>query len=96
MVGFTVRLLYSRGKSPGIHWIGGWMGPKTGMDDVEEKNLAPTGTRNPTPRPSTVNNYKSLVVTKFNQVRFLGIVWNTIIYGDKTMKEGTYKIFRHN
>jgi hypothetical protein len=39
--------------TPGTQWIGGWAGPKTGMDDVEERNLTPTGTRIPTPWPSS-------------------------------------------
>jgi hypothetical protein len=34
--------------SPGTHWVG----PRTGLDDVE-KNLDPTGTRTPTPRSSS-------------------------------------------
>jgi hypothetical protein len=24
------------GTAPGTHWIGGWMGPRTGQDDVEK------------------------------------------------------------
>jgi hypothetical protein len=24
---------------PGTHWIGGWVGPRTGLDDVERKNI---------------------------------------------------------
>jgi hypothetical protein len=26
--------LYSQGKSPGTHWRGGWVGPRTGLDAV--------------------------------------------------------------
>jgi hypothetical protein len=37
---------------PGTHWIGGWVGPRAGLDDVE-KILDPTGTRTPTPRSSS-------------------------------------------
>jgi hypothetical protein len=40
--------------APGKHWIGGWVGPGTGLDDIERrKNVASTGTRTPTPRPSS-------------------------------------------
>jgi hypothetical protein len=35
-------------RAPDIHWIGGWVGPRTGLDDMK-KILAPTGTRTPTP-----------------------------------------------
>jgi hypothetical protein len=34
---------------PGIHWIGGWVGPRAGLDDVEKrKNPDPSGNRTPT------------------------------------------------
>jgi hypothetical protein len=37
--------LYPGGKSPGTHWIGGWAGPRTRLDDVEKRKiLDPTGT----------------------------------------------------
>jgi hypothetical protein len=32
VVRFTPRPLYPRGKNPGIHWIGGWVGPRAGLD----------------------------------------------------------------
>jgi hypothetical protein len=44
---FTPRV-----KAPSTHWIGGWVGPRAGLDDVE-KILDPTGTRTPTPQPFT-------------------------------------------
>jgi hypothetical protein len=39
-------------RAPSTHWIGGWVGPRAGMDDVE-KILQSTGTRTPTPLPSS-------------------------------------------
>jgi hypothetical protein len=27
------------GKSPGTHWIGDWVGPRTGLDDVENRKF---------------------------------------------------------
>jgi hypothetical protein len=39
-------------RAPGIHWIGGWVGPRAGLDDVE-KTLDIIGTGTPTPgRPA--------------------------------------------
>jgi len=35
VVSFTMRSLYSRGKSP---WIGGWVGPREDMDTVVKRN----------------------------------------------------------
>jgi hypothetical protein len=31
--------VYPRGKGPGTHWIGGWVGSKTGLDDVEKRKF---------------------------------------------------------
>jgi hypothetical protein len=36
--------------TPGTHWIGGWVGPRAGLDDVE---FDPTGTQTPTSRSSS-------------------------------------------
>jgi hypothetical protein len=35
-------------RAPGIHWIGGYVGPSAGSEDVEKKILDTTGTRTPT------------------------------------------------
>jgi hypothetical protein len=37
----TPRPLYPRGNRPGTNFIGGWVGPRTGLDDAE--NLTPLG-----------------------------------------------------
>jgi hypothetical protein len=26
-------------KAPGTHWIGGWVGPRAGLDDVEKRKF---------------------------------------------------------
>jgi hypothetical protein len=39
-------------RAAGIHWIGGWVGPRTGLGEVEII-LGPTGTRTPIPRSSS-------------------------------------------
>jgi hypothetical protein len=26
-------------RAPGTHWMGGWVGPRTGLDDVEKKTF---------------------------------------------------------
>jgi hypothetical protein len=30
-------------RAPGTHWKGGWMGPRTGLDDMKRKFLTLTG-----------------------------------------------------
>jgi hypothetical protein len=42
-------------RASGTHWIGGWVDPRTGLDDVEI-SLDPTRTRNSD--PSVVNKSK--------------------------------------
>jgi hypothetical protein len=38
----TLAALYPRGKDPCTHWIGGWMGPRTGLDtEAKGKNPLP-------------------------------------------------------
>jgi hypothetical protein len=32
-------VILPRGKSPSIHWIGGWLGPEAGLDDVEKRKF---------------------------------------------------------
>jgi hypothetical protein len=39
MVSFTHRPLYPARKVPGTHWIGGWVDPRAGLDDVEKKKF---------------------------------------------------------
>jgi hypothetical protein len=36
VVSFTPRQLYPRGKRPSTYWIGGWVGPRADLDDVEK------------------------------------------------------------
>jgi hypothetical protein len=37
---FTLRPLYPRVKSPGTHWIGGWVGPTAGVYLAEKRKLS--------------------------------------------------------
>jgi hypothetical protein len=39
-------------RTPGTHRIGGWEGPRTGLDGVERRKSCPSGTWTPNPRPS--------------------------------------------
>jgi hypothetical protein len=39
VLSFTPRPLYDRKKSAGTHWIGGWVGPRTGLDYVEKRKI---------------------------------------------------------
>jgi hypothetical protein len=39
MVSFTPLPLYLRVKLSGTHWIGSWMDPRAGPDDVEKRKF---------------------------------------------------------
>jgi hypothetical protein len=41
-------------RAPGTHWIGGWVSPRAGLDAVQNKNFAPTGTRTPVVQPVAI------------------------------------------
>jgi hypothetical protein len=48
LVGSEWSASHPRERTPGTHWIGGWVGPRAGLDYVE-KILGPTGTQTLTP-----------------------------------------------
>jgi hypothetical protein len=39
MTSFKPLPLYPRGKSPRYHWIGGWVDPRAGLDDVKKRKF---------------------------------------------------------
>jgi hypothetical protein len=39
VVSFTPQPLYPRERATGTHWIGGWVGPRTGLDDMEKRKF---------------------------------------------------------
>jgi hypothetical protein len=48
----TPAALYPRGKDPGTHWTGGWVGPRAGLDaGARKKSSAPVGDRTPIVQP---------------------------------------------
>jgi hypothetical protein len=39
-------------RAPGTHWIGGWVGPRTGLNIVDKRNIFPPAANpNPAVRP---------------------------------------------
>jgi hypothetical protein len=50
MASFTPRPLYPGERAHVARWIGGWVGPKAGLDDVERRKTFPLpGLRNSDP-----------------------------------------------
>jgi hypothetical protein len=53
----VLAALYPWGKDPGTHWIGGWVGPRAGMDaEARRKILSPARDRTPVVQ-SAVRHY---------------------------------------
>jgi hypothetical protein len=53
VVSITPRPRFTPGeRTTGTHWIGGWVGPRAGLDaGLEEKTSAPAGDRTPILQP---------------------------------------------
>jgi hypothetical protein len=62
MVSFTPRPLYSQGKDPGIHWIGGSVGPRAVLDAAVKKKI-PIPRRESNPRTPIVQGEIVLIIT---------------------------------
>jgi hypothetical protein len=41
-------------RAPGYHWIGGWVGPRAGLNDLEERQILPL--RDSNSKPSLVQH----------------------------------------
>jgi hypothetical protein len=56
VVRFTPRLLYPQERAPGTHWIGGWVGPRAGLDAVVKRKIPSpyrdSNNRSSSPRPN--------------------------------------------
>jgi hypothetical protein len=39
VVSFTPRPVYSRGRTPGTYWIGGWVDPRDGLDVMAKRKI---------------------------------------------------------
>jgi len=55
MLSFTPHPLYPWGKDPRTHWIGGWTGPKAGLDRMMMRKIFPDPARNQTPASQPVS-----------------------------------------
>jgi hypothetical protein len=42
VISFTPRRFTFRESAPGIHWIGGWVGPRAGLDAVMKRKIPST------------------------------------------------------
>jgi hypothetical protein len=50
------------GKNPGTHWIGGWVGPRAGLDAVVKRKIpSPSRDSNPSIIQPAVQSYTGLI-----------------------------------
>jgi hypothetical protein len=68
---FTARSLYPRGRAPGTHWIGDWVDPGIGLDDLEERKSL---TRTPTPQHAPCSRFQQYFECCM-RIRFRGKVF---------------------
>jgi hypothetical protein len=72
VVSFTPVPLYPGESAPGTHWIRGWVGPRTGLDDVEKRKfLTLPGLGTPTPR--SLSPYPVTIPTTLSRLQFKGV-----------------------
>jgi len=49
---FTLRPLNNPERARGVHWIGGWVGPRAGLDAMVKREIrVPVGDRTPVVQP---------------------------------------------
>jgi hypothetical protein len=77
------RPLYLRGKAPGIHWSGGLVNPRAGLDDVEKYKLLalPELELRPLGRPARSQSLYRL--------RYPAPIFNSVL--DKNFKKYAYQ-----
>jgi hypothetical protein len=65
VVSFTSRSFIPI-ETHGISWIGGWVGPKAGLDDVEKKKISPL----PEIEPLPSSLYLAAIPTELSRLSF--------------------------
>jgi hypothetical protein len=84
VVSFSPRPLYLQGKSLCAHWVGGWVGPRAGLDaSVKRKCLTLCRESNPgRPAPSLVTiltELPRLPLLKINRIEIMKLVIMTLL-----------------
>jgi hypothetical protein len=68
-------------RAPGTHWIGGWVGPRDGLDVVEKrKTSSPAGNRTPAVQPVAIPTELSrlLVFLIRSNILIIILIYNSI------------------
>jgi hypothetical protein len=68
--------LYPVRKKPGIHWIGGWLHPRSNLGTVEDKNLLPM----PGIKPRVLGHSTYSLVNILNKYYILGHYPSSCLY----------------
>jgi hypothetical protein len=57
--------------APGVHWIGGWVGPRSSPDAVEKKNLAPARAVQHVAMPTEPSRFLMTIYFSLSSVTYL-------------------------
>jgi hypothetical protein len=73
--------------APGTHWIGGWVGPRTGLDDVERRQILSL----PEHELATLRQ-SSPVASRYTDcaISALTLVYKTCLFGVQSDKRGEH------
>jgi hypothetical protein len=78
VVSFTPQPLYPQGKSPGTHWIGGWVGPRAVLDAVVKRKI-PSPRRESNPRTPIIQSvsqrYTDWAITVLLRIHTFSEFW---------------------
>jgi hypothetical protein len=73
-------ILYFRGKVPGTHWIGGWMGPRAGLDAGEKRGIS-----YPCRKPKPAFVYSFIHQWLYNRLLDHGLFISFVIFFTQTV-----------
>jgi hypothetical protein len=62
---FTLPPIYSKERAPSTHWIGGWVGPRAGLEASEKKKSCTAVNRFRAVEPVAISTVISLSIFKF-------------------------------
>jgi hypothetical protein len=74
LVSFMPLSPYSWGKSPGTHWIRGWMGPRTGLDTMEKRIILPLLGVEPQPYSLFESHLFNISYSNLSDIEFSEVV----------------------
>jgi hypothetical protein len=83
LVSFTSQPLYLRERAPGTHWIGGWVGPRAGLNVMVKRKIpSPTTQRESNPRTPIVQPTTTPIIIIITTTTIIIIIIITTLHLD--------------